>query len=250
MDWTKYYEVLTRPVPFAVALVLLSATSFLLFASSSILDKLGLSHTVVAEYRPIVGLVFVFGASWIVVPTVIAIGKRGYQAWLTLDRLHALTSDERGILSRYVANEVRTQIFHDVPDIGAAEGLVQDGILYRPDMPHEEPVAVAYNIHEWALRYLSKNKELVGAAVSAETRWSGTKRRVMKILRAVGKLFAAVVLAYVGLMLASLVGGGMAGFLGAILHLSSKTIDSIVWAFPKIIFVGIPVWLFIWERRR
>jgi hypothetical protein len=80
-------------------------------------------------------------------------------------RLHALTVDERRILLRYVENETRTQIFHDAPDLGAAQGLADDGVLYRPDVA-PNGVAVTYNIQEWAFAYLSQNKGLVGAVVS------------------------------------------------------------------------------------
>jgi hypothetical protein len=56
--------------------------------------------------------------------------------------------------------------------------------------------------------------------------------------RAVGKLVLAIILGYAGLMLASLAGGGLAGVLGVILHLSAETIASLEWIFPKVIFLG------------
>ena len=68
--------------------------------------------------------------------------------------------------------------------------------------------------------------------------------------RAVGKLVLAIILGYAGLMLASLAGGGLAGVLGVILHLSAETIASLEWIFPKVIFLGTLVGLYIWQRRK
>jgi hypothetical protein len=254
-DWTKFYEAITKPLPIASSLFLLGATSFLLFGSPSILDKLGLSHAV-TEYRWLVGLGFIIAATWIVVTAIIGIVKRCYLAWSTYQaerkqqqRLHALTADERRILSGYVADEVRNKIFHNAPDLGAAQGLADDGILYRPNVMRDEKVAVPYNIQEWALAYLSKNKGLIASLVSAETRWSRTGRWQAAV-RAVGKLVLAIILAYAGLMLASLAGGFLAGMIGAIFHLSRETIASLEWTFPKIVFLGILVWLYSWDKRR
>jgi hypothetical protein len=253
-DWTKFYEAITKPLPIASSLFLLGATSFLLFGSPSSLDRLGLSHAV--EYRWLVGLLFIIAATWIVVTAMIGIVKRCHQEWSTWRvkkkgqrRLHALTADERRILSGYVVNEVRTQIFHAAPDLGAAQALANEGILYRPEVMQDEPVAVPYNIFEWALKYLSKNKGLVTAVVSAETPWSHTGRWQAVGLD-IGKVLLAIVLAYAGFILASLVGGFLAGMIGAIFRLNADTVASLVWTFPKIIFVGILVGLYLWDERR
>jgi hypothetical protein len=72
----------------------------------------------------------------------------------------------------------------------------------------------------------------------------------LSIARGVGKVLLAIILALAGMMLASLVGGGLAGFLGALFRLSNDTISLLVWAFPKIIFVAVLVWLYIWEKRK
>jgi hypothetical protein len=253
-DWTKFYDVITKPLPIASSLFLLGATSFLLFGSPSSLNRLGLSHAV--EYRWVVGFLFIIAATWIVVTALIVISKRGHQEWSKWwvkkkgqRRLHALTADERRILSGYVMNEVRTQIFTAAPDIGAAQALANDGVLYRPDVMQGEPVAVPYNIYEWALDYLSKNRGLVAAVVSAKTRWSHTGRWQV-VGRGIGKVLLAIALAYAGFMFASLVGGFLAGVIGAIFHLRKDTIDSLAWTLPKIIFLGILVGLYVWDKRR
>jgi hypothetical protein len=186
-DWTKFYEAITKPLPIAVSIFLLGATSFLLGASNSVLSKLGLSQAVI-EYRWAVGLGFLIAATWIIVTAIIWICKRGEQAWSSSRaekkqqrRLHDCTADERRILSGYVENEVRSQIFHTAPDLGAAQGLADDGILYRPGVMRDG-VAVTYNIQEWALAYLSKNSGLVSQVVLAQTRWSeaGQNRELLK----------------------------------------------------------------------
>lgn len=178
-NWAKFYETITKPLPIASSLFLLAATSFLLFGGASALDKLGLSDTI-AEYRWVVALLFIIAATWLVVTSLIWVGKKCLQAWTIHQaekkqqkRLHALTVDERRILLRYVENDTRTQIFFDAPDLGAAQGLADDGVLYRPDVA-PNGVAVTYNIQEWALAYLNRNKGLVAPVVSTETRWSGT----------------------------------------------------------------------------
>lgn len=202
--------------------------------SGSALDKLGLSRKV-TEYRWLVALVFMFAAAWIVVTALIGIGKWCHQKWSTWQvrrnrqrRLQALTGDERRILSGYAVNEVRSQIFHAAPDLGAAQALADDGVLYRPAVMQDERVAVPYNIYEWALEYLSKNRGLVNAVVSAETRWS-RPGRLQVSGSAVGKLLLAIALAYAGFKLASLV---------------------LTWIFAKIIFIGILASLYVWDELR
>jgi hypothetical protein len=51
-------------------------------------------------------------------------------------------------------------------------------------------------------------------------------------------------------MLASLVGGFLTGVIGVIFRLSTKAIASLAWTFPKIIFVGILIGLYVWDKRR
>lgn len=69
-------------------------------------------------------------------------------------------------------------------------------------------------------------------------------------MKSVGKVLLAIVLAYAGLMLASVVGGFLAGALGAFFHLSLRTVASFEWTFPKVIFVGVLVWLYLREKRK
>jgi len=174
-DWAKFYEIITKPLPIASSLFLFVATLFLLLASDRMLAKLGLSAAI-TDYRGLVGLGFIIAATWIVVTALIWFAKRCHQAWSAHQaeekrrrRLHALTADERRILSPYIEDEVRSRILHSAPDLGAAQGLADDGILYRPDVLRREQIAVAYNIQEWALAYLRKNKGLVAPSIGTET---------------------------------------------------------------------------------
>jgi hypothetical protein len=66
----------------------------------------------------------------------------------------------------------------------------------------------------------------------------------------VGKILLAIALAYVGMALASFLGGFIAAILGASLGLSAVVIGSLVWWFPKIIFAGTLLLLYLWDKRR
>ncbi len=72
----------------------------------------------------------------------------------------------------------------------------------------------------------------------------------MKFLKAVGKVILAIILGYAGLMLASLVGGFLVGFFGAMLRLNATTISSLTWALPKVIFLGILILVYMGSKRK
>jgi hypothetical protein len=69
-------------------------------------------------------------------------------------------------------------------------------------------------------------------------------------MKTVGKVILAIVLAYAGFMLASFVGGVLAGLLGGMFRLSTKTVDSFAWTFPKIIFLGILVLFYVRSKQK
>jgi hypothetical protein len=253
-DWIKFYETITKPLPVASALFLFASTSFLLFASDSMLAKLGMSH-VVGDYGWAVGLGFIIASAWLVVTGLIWLSKRLYLWWSAWragekrrKRLHALAVDERQMLRRYVETEMRNIGFFPV-ECGVAQALADDGILFKSSVEGAEPL-VLYSIHDGVLAYLTKNRALVADMVSSETRWLAAPKAGGENMKTVGKIILALVLAYAGLMLASLVGGMLAGFLGARLGLSAKTVDSLIWSFPKAIFLGVLVLLYLWSKRR
>jgi hypothetical protein len=72
----------------------------------------------------------------------------------------------------------------------------------------------------------------------------------MKLLKAVGKVILAIILGYAGLMVASIVGGFLAGSLGTILRLNATTIGSLTWTLPKVLFLGTLILIYIGSKRK
>jgi branched-subunit amino acid ABC-type transport system permease component len=72
----------------------------------------------------------------------------------------------------------------------------------------------------------------------------------MRFLKAMGKIILAIVLGYAGLMLASLVGGFIAGVLGVELRLSAETTSSLSRALSYVIFLGILIIIYISSKRK
>src|SRR5260370_27323373 len=106
------------------------------------------------------------------------------------------------------------------------------------------------SIHDRVLAYLAKNRGLVADVVASECRWWAAQKSAGKNIRAVGKIVLAIVFAYAGLMVASLLGGMLAGFLGATFALNPKTVDSLIWVFSKAIFLGVLVLIYLWSKRK
>ena len=74
-------------------------------------------------------------------------------------RLQNLTGREKAILAPYLHNDFRTRrLLHTDP---VARGLADDGVLYRPDVPRDEKGYEAYNIQDWARKYLKERMDLV-----------------------------------------------------------------------------------------
>jgi hypothetical protein len=69
-------------------------------------------------------------------------------------------------------------------------------------------------------------------------------------VKTVGKVILAIVLACAGLIIASFVGGALAGVLGVMLQLNAKTVDSLGWTCPKVIFLGILIFLYLRSKRK
>jgi len=77
-------------------------------------------------------------------------------------RLQSLTEREKAILAPYVHNDFRTRrLLHTDP---VARGLADDGVLYRPDVPRDQNGYEAYNIQDWARKYLREHRDLVGGS--------------------------------------------------------------------------------------
>jgi hypothetical protein len=75
------------------------------------------------------------------------------------ERLHRLTHDEKTVLLRFLTNPpTRTARF--IGQRSIAQGLADDGILYKPDIA-DLGNGVSYNILNWALDYLAKHRDLL-----------------------------------------------------------------------------------------
>lgn len=171
LDWAKLYEALTKPLPVTSSLFLLVLSSLLLFGPSRLGETLGLS-LVLTQYRWMIGLIFLIAVGWLAVSGILLLGRQVFQFWQQkkrLRRLHRLTADERGLLRPYVQQSCRSYPIVE-GHLGIAQGLADDGILYRPQLPIALAALVPYNIMEWALVYLTKHPQLVAEVVSAAQR--------------------------------------------------------------------------------
>jgi len=168
LDWTKLYEVITKPLSFASSLFLFVVSSLILFGPAHSVERLGLSP-ILGPYRWTVGLVFLIAVGWLVVSGLFFLGRQVFQLWKHRQRhlrLHRLTTDEKSLLRRYVQHASRSiQVAEG--EFGLAQGLTDDGILYRPQTPATSATGfVPYNIVDWALVYLTKHPQLVAETAS------------------------------------------------------------------------------------
>jgi hypothetical protein len=167
-DWAKLYETLTKPLPVATSLFLLVVSSVVLLGPIKLVEALGISAAL-GQYHWTVGLVFLIAVGWLAVSALLFVGRRLFDKWQQRkrrQRLHHLTTDERGILRPYVQNHYRSYPIVE-GHLGIAQGLADDGILYRPQLPTQPTAFVPYNIVEWALEYLTKHPQLLAETVPA-----------------------------------------------------------------------------------
>jgi hypothetical protein len=172
LDWPKLYEILTKPLPVASSLFLLALSSLILFSPARFSNALGMSF-VPGQHRWTVGLVFLIAVGWLLVSGLLFLGRLLFDFWQKKKRqrrLHHLRTDEREILRPYVQSARRSVAIMQ-GHLGIAQGLADDGILYRPQLPASlgpAPALVPYNILDWVLSYLIKHPELVAEVVPAE----------------------------------------------------------------------------------
>jgi len=169
LDWAKLFETLTKPLPVASSLFLLVLSSLILFGPAWFSEALGMS-LISGKYRWTVGLIFLIAVGWLLVSALLFFGRFVFNTWQRKkgrQRLHHLTTDERGVLRPYVQNSYRS---YPIPEghLGIAQGLADNGILYRPQLPTAGPTPfVPYNILDWALSYLIDHPQLVAEVVPA-----------------------------------------------------------------------------------
>lgn len=158
-DWTKVYEALTKPLPAVSALFLILASSILLFSPPQFTNFLGLA-ILAGTYRWVPGVLFLIGVCWLVIIIAVPASRRLYHFWedhqrqqRLRERLSSLTNDESTLLNQYLANNSRSWPVN-VWDQGTAQGLVDDGILYRPNVGQAIAGNIHYNITQEALDIL------------------------------------------------------------------------------------------------
>ena len=84
-----------------------------------------------------------------------------------LKRLNSLTEDEKKILRYYIANETRTNVLC-ISD-GVVNGLVSAGIISQAHTWSVEDDRFAYNISDFSLEHLQKNKGLLAGSADIRT---------------------------------------------------------------------------------
>jgi hypothetical protein len=141
------------------------AAGVLLFASDSLLKRLGLAEFV-QKYRFGLGLTLVISAALLVVYIAlffVGLGKnrwhRGKAKEGAIKRLHDLTEEEKQILRYFLAYNTRSTMlkFGD----GVVQGLAQRGIIYCSDSVGNVFEGFPYNISDWAWDYLRQYPELL-----------------------------------------------------------------------------------------
>lgn len=152
-------------LPRATLWGLLVACALMLWGPPSFVIALGLAEFIQA-YRMYLGAAFLFFAV-ATVPNLIylifvrsleSINERRDQKY-RIARLSELSSQEKTLLMRYLANGTKTVVFN-IAD-GVAQGLADQEIIYRPSIVSQGGPWFAYNIQPWARRYLLEHPELL-----------------------------------------------------------------------------------------
>ena len=150
--------------PRYIAIIAIIA-AFLLFASDSILTRIGVLKTV-QDHRPWIGLAFIGATAIFLVNCGIGV-LRWMKRWKrrrALDkhiiaRLHSLTEAEKQILRYYIENRTRTNKLRY--DDGVVQGLAAAGIIYQASKLGYLVTGFAYNISEIAWDQLNLYPELL-----------------------------------------------------------------------------------------
>jgi len=114
-------------------------------------------------YRAWVFIIFLIAVFYLPAGAVLHKIEMAYAKHGWYQRLHRLTPEEKCILNLFVEPHMRSQIISRANAV--ARGLVDDGILYAPNVPGTVR-EISYNIQDWAMTYLRGHRELLqtGAA--------------------------------------------------------------------------------------
>lgn len=168
-DWSKLYETLTKPLPAVSALFLILASSILLFGPHRVAEVLGLT-ILVETYRWVPGILFLVGASWLVIIVAVPFVKWLHQRWVHHQqykrlraRLAKMTQDESIIVNQYITTGTRC-LWWSGPDIGTAQVLADDGILYRPNIDGYDGPGVPYSLVQKVFDLNNEQRERLSKA--------------------------------------------------------------------------------------
>jgi hypothetical protein len=158
------------------------ASGVYLFSPGEWLAKLGLDD-LDKQYRPYVGGAFLISGGVVVVEMA---RRAALFAWAcinvlgmkrkAIERLHALTEDEKQILRYYIAQDTRASSLRI--DDGVVQGLVAARLIYRSSRVGDISGAFSHNIQDFAWEYLQKHPDLlVGSTNTCRTDRSGIFHR-------------------------------------------------------------------------
>lgn len=71
-----------------------------------------------------------------------------------------------------------------------------------------------------------------------------------RFVKAVGKVVLAIVLGYAGFMVASFLGGMLAGALGVMFRWEAGTVQSVGWGVGAFGFLGTLIFIDLWSKRK
>mgnify|MGYP002641212661 CR=1 FL=1 len=158
IDWVRQ-----SAVPLTGAII---ATGFVLFASSGVLEWLGLT-SFASDYRPWIALLFIASGALLASQPITWVSNvvgGEFREWFRMRNrvgsLEYLTPPEIDLLQKFIDSQSSTQTL-DYSD-GVAQGLVRKGYLYRPSSVSRHNTMWDHNLQPWLWKHLQEHPELLG----------------------------------------------------------------------------------------
>ena len=140
------------------------SSALLLFPGRNFLNILGLAQFA-ENNRPLIGAAFIVSlavtfcwAAEFVYRYFVKIRQKRHIEQKILERLHALTKEEKQILGFYIENQTRTNYLR--ANDGVVQGLKAAGIIHLAAPYGSFIKGIAFNISEIAWQYLNQNPRL------------------------------------------------------------------------------------------
>lgn len=163
MDISKIIDFIKLPPKYYLAFVIFSGT--LLFSPDNFTQKLGM-YEFVNQWRPLLGIVFLFFTSLLMVHVIIMVLPLVKILWKRISykenlkkKIYHLSKPEKKILFDYIEKNTKTQEFQ-ISD-GVINGMEHLGFVYRSSNFSVFDTYWAYNIQPSVWVYLKKNFEEV-----------------------------------------------------------------------------------------